>query len=275
MSATLVKKITWSPKTLKQFQTDLELPAIVVKKILSQIAANEASFNVVEQSVTHSIVQSNLNKISTTNITGIAKLFSEYISDEVHIRWVLSRLLLSCSSQPLFKRQYANIFQTMVTNSIHKEYVTALCIHSIKVALNNLYIRKDIRINTNVPQERYLQYCKAMSIKKRCVGLHGFLAVMNTHLSSIVQEQFINECIHSLIEAMYQSIFDNPEKPLSVYVECIIALVEHGTCEIVYMDEIYDASQNTSVDIRSRFLLLNVIDTYFKKINIPVPPKYT
>ena len=275
MSATIVQPQLWSPEALRSAQTDTILPCGVIRKILSKIASNEAKFNFVEQSVTHSIVQSNLNKISTTNVTGIAKQFSEYISDEAHIRWVLCRLLLSCASQPLFTQQYTDIFETILTNSIHKKHVSAVCSHTIKMSLINAYIRKDIVVNTNIPQDKYLDFCKAMSTKKRCVGIHRFLAVMNTRLPTIIPEQLLNECVHSLIEAMYQTIFSNPGQPLSVFVECIIALVENGTCEIVYMDELYDASQNKKVDVRSRFLLLNVIDAYFKKNNRSVPAKYT
>lgn len=275
MSTILVKSQAWTLESLRYAQTGTLLPSIIIQKILAKIASNEASFNFVEQSVTHSIVQSNLNKISTTNVTGIAKQFSEYISDEAHIRWVLCRLVSSSSSQPLFTQQYTEIFETMIKKSIHKEHVSALCSHVIKISLINLYIRKYIYINTNIPQHRYLDFCKAMSMKKRCVGFHRFLAVMNTRLPMIVPEQVLNECVHSLIEAMYRTIFSKPGQPLSVFVECIIALVENGTCEIVYMDEIYEASQNQHVDVRSRFLLLNVIDTYFKKKNCPVPSKYT
>lgn len=275
MTVTIVQQPIWSPKSLLQFWTDEMLPSGVIRKILARIASNEASFNIVEQSVTHSIVQSSLNKISTTNVTGIAKQFSEYISEEAHIRWVICRLLLSCASQPLFTQQYTDIFETMITKSIHKQYVSALCSHAIKLSLINAYIRRDIVINTNVPQHKYLNYCRAMSIKKKCVGIHSFIAVMNRRLPRIITEQFLNECVHSLIETMYQTIFSKPGQPLSIFVECIIALVEKGTCEIVYMDEIYEASQNLDVDIRSRFLLLNVIDAYFKKNALPVPAKYT
>lgn len=274
MSGMIVKPQLWSSESLIRTQTDTMLPSAVIRKILSKIASNEASFNIVERSVTHSIVQSNLNKISTTNITGIAKQFSEYISDEAHIRWVLCRLLLSCASHPLFTQQYTDIFETIITNSIHKEHVSALCSHAIKLSLINAYIRKDIVVNTNIPQHKYLDYCKVMSLKNRCVGIHRFLAVMNTRLPKIIPEQILNECVHALIETMYQTIFTNPGQPLSVFVECIIALVESGTCEIVYMDELYEASQNQDIDVRSRFLLLNVIDAYFKKNNRQVPSKY-
>lgn len=275
MFHTSVESKQWNLETLTNLRSDEMLPCAVVRKILAQIASNEASFNTVEQTVTHSIVQSKLNKISTTNVVGIAKEFAEYISDKAHIRWVLCRLVLSCASQPLFTQQYTDIFETITLKSNNKAHVSALCSHVTKVSLVNAYIRGEIVTNTNVPQEKYLEYCKVMAIKKRCVGIHRFQAVMNSRLPRIVSEQFLNECVHSLIEAMYEIMYSNPGQPLSVFVECIIALIEHSSCEIVYMDELYEASQNPGIDIRSRFLLLNVIDSYFKKNKLPVPTKYT
>ena len=150
----------------------------------------------------------------------------------------------------------------------------ALCTHVIKMSVIHLYIRKDVNTSTNISKDKYLDYCKAINTKKLCVGLHSFVATMNSRLPEIIDENFVNSCVHALIETMYVMIYSVKNHTYSIFVECIMSILDHNV-NIVYMDEIYEASQNQNVDIRSRYLLLNTIDLYFKKMNRPVPKKYT
>lgn len=265
----------WSYENLVASEIETSLPTGIIRTILNKITMNESRFTIVEKNVTHGIVQSNLNKISKSNVKVIAEKFADFVAEKEHSMWVVCRFIFSCAKQPLFKDQYAHIVKTMLQRMKSDPLFSALCTHVIKMSIIHLYVRNDINTSTKISKTEYLNYCKAVNIKKRCVGLHAFIATMNNESPEIIDDNFVNECIHSLIETMYALMYNGPSHTYSIFVECILGILDNQkSCNIVYMDEIYETSQNNKVDTRSRFLLLNAIEIYFKKTNQKLPEKY-
>ena len=111
---TSVSTSTWTYDNLVASKEDTCIPSEIIRIILKKIHMNESRFTITEQTVTLGVIQSNLNKISKSNVNEIAVKFAEFITDKKHANWILSHFIKSCAKQYLFREQYVVIIEAML-----------------------------------------------------------------------------------------------------------------------------------------------------------------
>jgi len=234
------------------------LPTGVIRKLLAKIKANEARFSLRKVDITHHQIQSTINKLSTTNVRQIIDTFVEIGKDQKSFPWVIRKVIEASSRQPLFRKQFLQIIEEILNKYPHYENIIT---HSIQLSIVHLFIRREIFIDTNVNAKEYLKLCKMNVIKKKCVGSYQFMISLQflTKLK-LLQTNFIDNCIHHLIESIYQ------HSNRGVSVECLIVLLEK-IMYTEYIEEIHDILKLNMLEIRSQFLLLNAVDNYTSRTN--------
>ena len=251
------KTSSWSIEDVRVEKHNSTLPSGIVRSILLQITKHHSNFCILENTTSIRDVQGTINKLSTSNVKLIKDKIISFCKDKYTIIKTISVLLTNAAKQPLFTNEFVDILNTLV--KIKPDYFYLLS-HILKTRILNIYITKELFLESTVNSSNYLEYCRINSIKKKCIGFFNIISNIS-NVSTLIDKQYINNCMHTIIENIYEN-----ENYVSL-VESIITLM-NNIAFIDYIDDLYLLTQTTDVlDIRSRFLILNAIDYNQNKSN--------